>query len=105
MLERAQASPGDLLVYRLIEAHLHSLSSGDPDTAANAVDSIMQSCVNFAAEHDPRLIPRILNNWALHLAEVYQPAIRTPALQEAERKWGPSQPGALFFPHPMPWVT
>ncbi|MFD3505819.1 hypothetical protein [Nocardia sp. NPDC058666] len=106
-LESGQVSAYDTVLYRLIEAFLHSLSTGDPATSSTAVDTIMHSCVTWTADHDATTVVRLLNNWKLHLIEIHgvnPPAAYTAALDAAERRWGTtSTTNTLYFPHPGPW--
>ncbi|WP_067821777.1 hypothetical protein [Nocardia inohanensis] len=107
-LEQGQTSVHDLIGYRLVEAYLHSLSSGDKTAATQAVDTVMRGCVDYAFAHEPDVVARMLTNWRRHLTEIYDDA-PPPAVfaqvEVAESRLGyTAPPGPLYWSQPSRWV-
>jgi hypothetical protein len=107
-LETGQTSVHDLMVYFLISAYMHSLSS-DPKAALVGVNDFMKRVMQYAFEEDPELLPLALNNWRLHLKEVFNgeevPARASHLWMEAQLRYGKKVPEApIAFPKPSRWV-
>lgn len=107
-LEQGQTSTHDLIGYRLIEAYLHSLSSGDKTAATRAVDTIMANCTDYAVAREPEVVVRMLTNWRRHLTEIYDDAPPPQVfaqVEAAEQRLGYTAPlGPLYWSHPSRWV-
>ncbi len=108
-LEQGQVSARDAIVYKMIEGFLHSLSLGDKQQAANAVNKIMSTVSDYSFEHEPDWLPQVLSNWHRHLAEVYEngspPEAVAAGLQRAVKRSGHELPlCAIDFPQPARWV-
>lgn len=108
-LEQGQVSARDAIVYKMIEGFLHSLSLGDKQQAANAVNKIMSTVSDYSFEHEPGWLPQVLSNWHRYLAEVYEngspPEPVAAALQRAVKRSGRELPlCAIDFPQPARWV-
>ncbi|MFF2550003.1 hypothetical protein ACFVUS_03340 [Nocardia sp. NPDC058058] len=108
-LENGQTSVHDAMAYNLVAAFLHSLSTGDPNAANHAVDTLMGRCVNWAFGTDPQVVPAMLNTWRRHLFEIHE---GEPApeyvweLGQAEQRWGgPLPESGLYWMRPYPWVV
>lgn len=105
-LEHGHTSVHDLMVYSLVSAFLHSLTAGDREAAAEAVESLLGRVLAYAAAEDPGLAPVALSNWRLHLGEIYEgqvPAARAASLAAAERRHGAGPRLPLRFAPPSPW--
>ncbi|WP_330181079.1 hypothetical protein OHB26_32530 [Nocardia sp. NBC_01503] len=108
-LENGQTSVHDAMAYNLVAAFLHSLSTGDPNAANHAVDTLMGRCVNWAFGTDPQVVPAMLNTWRRHLYEIHEgepaPEYRWE-LGQAEQRWGgPLPESGLYWMRPYPWVV
>ncbi|MFB8000973.1 hypothetical protein [Nocardia sp. NPDC056000] len=108
-LENGQTSVHDAMAYNLVAAFLHSLSTGDPNAANHAVDTLMGRCVNWAFGTDPQVVPAMLNTWRRHLFEIHEGEPAPEYLWElgqAEQRWGgPLPESALYWMRPYPWVV
>ncbi|GAB0108616.1 hypothetical protein JMUB6875_76470 [Nocardia sp. JMUB6875] len=107
-LENGQTSVHDAIAYNLVAAFLHSLSTGDPNAANHAVDSLMTRNLDWAYENDPQAIPAMINTWRRHLHEIHSgepaPEYRWQ-LTQAEQRWGqPIPDGGLYWMRPYRWV-
>jgi hypothetical protein len=108
-LENGQVSVHDLMVYFLVCAYLHSLGT-EPEAAVRGVNDFMGRVARHAFERDPSLLPGVLNNWWLHLQEIFHHGL---VPQSAAQEWMsvseryarrvPTAP--LTFPPPAPWVV
>ncbi|QLY27876.1 hypothetical protein [Nocardia huaxiensis] len=108
-LEHGQTSVHDLHGYRLLEAYFHALAVTDRDSALHAVNTIMNSCVDYAFEREREVVPGMINNWRRHLYELFDdnppPDIFGP-VEAAEARWGQPVPlGPLYWSRPSPWVV
>ncbi|MFE3188085.1 hypothetical protein ACFXHA_03695 [Nocardia sp. NPDC059240] len=108
-LENGQTSVHDAIAYNLVAAFLHSLSTGDPNAANHAVDSLMNRNVEWAYENDPQVVPGMINSWRRHLYEIHNgepaPEYRWH-LTQAEQRWGHPIPEAgLYWMRPYRWVV
>ncbi|MRH88539.1 hypothetical protein GFY24_13975 [Nocardia sp. SYP-A9097] len=108
-LENGQTSIHDAMAYNLVAAFLHSLSTGDPNAANHAVDTLMGRCVNWAFGTDAQVVPAMLNTWRRHLYEIHEgepaPEYRWE-LTQAEQRWGgPLPESALYWMRPYPWIV
>ncbi|MGW4249016.1 hypothetical protein, partial [Nocardia sp. NPDC004722] len=108
-LENGQTSVHDAIAYNLVAAFLHSLSTGDPNAANHAVDSLMLRNVEWAYENDPQVVPGMINSWRRHLHEIHNgepaPEYRWH-LTQAEQRWGHPIPEAgLYWMRPYRWVV
>ncbi|WP_162958660.1 hypothetical protein [Nocardia yunnanensis] len=108
-LENGQTSTHDAIAYNLVAAFLHSLSTGDPQAATRAVDSLMTRNVEWAYENDPPAVPAMINSWRRHLLEIHNgepaPEFRWQ-LTQAEQRWGHPIPEAgLYWMRPYRWVV
>ncbi|MGW4351953.1 hypothetical protein ACWELJ_07645, partial [Nocardia sp. NPDC004582] len=108
-LENGQTSVHDAIAYNLIAAFLHSLSSGDPNAANHAVDSLMTRNVEWAYENDRQVVPAMIGSWRRHLLEIHGgepgPEYRWQ-LTQAEQRWGaPIPDGGLYWMRPYRWVV
>ncbi|MGW5113516.1 hypothetical protein [Nocardia sp. NPDC004123] len=108
-LENGQTSVHDAIAYNLVAAFLHSLSSGDPNAANHAVDSLMMRNVEWAYENDQQVVPAMINTWRRHLYEIHggEPAPEYRwQLTQAEQRWGAPVPeGGLYWMRPYRWVV
>lgn len=108
-LENGQTSTHDLIVYFLVSAYLHSLST-DPESALSSVDDLMHRVSGYALEDDNSFLPILINNWNRHLEEIFEgqdiPDYARADLQELETRFG-GDPGlpTIAFPHLSPWVV
>lgn len=107
-LEQGQTSAHDLIGYRLVEAYLHSLTSGDKAAATRAVDTIMANCAEYAFAREPDVVVRMLTNWRRHLTEIYDDAPPPQVfaqVEAAEQRLGYTAPmGPLYWSRPSRWV-
>ncbi|NNH69367.1 hypothetical protein HLB23_05685 [Nocardia uniformis] len=108
-LESGQVSTHDLIGYDLLQAYLYSLAATDRDQAAQAVDTLMARCVDYAFDRDRRLVPHMINNWRRHVRELHDDAPPPTALRgvaAAETHWGQQIPqGPLYWPRPYRWAV
>ncbi|WP_433590424.1 hypothetical protein [Nocardia sp. CA-145437] len=108
-LENGQTSVHDAIAYNLVAAFLHSLSTGDPNAANHAVDSLMTRNVEWAYENDSQVVPAMIGSWRRHLLEIHggEPAPEYRwQLTQAEQRWGAPIPDAgLYWMRPYRWVV
>ncbi|MEV0467038.1 hypothetical protein AB0I30_21175 [Nocardia tengchongensis] len=108
-LENGQTSVHDAIAYNLVAAFLHSLSTGDPNAANHAVDSLMTRNVEWAYENDRQVVPAMIGSWRRHLVEIHggEPAPEYRwQLTQAEQRWGaPIPDGGLYWMRPYRWVV
>ncbi|WP_067685714.1 hypothetical protein [Nocardia jejuensis] len=107
-IEQGQLSLHDLIGYRLFEAYMHGMSTGDRESAVAAVDKIMGSCLDYAFQHEPQVAAAMVNNWRRHLTEVFDdapPPHVFAGVQAAEQRLGhPVPSGPLYWSRPSRWV-
>ena len=75
-LEQGQTSVHDLMLFYMISSFLFTKhSKSKPDEAARAVNQYLSHICQFALEQEPELLPMALNNWRLHLNDIYKEGI------------------------------
>ena len=104
-IEGGQATLPDQLVYHQISAYFHSLNP-DLESALGAVQQTMQQvCLNLPPGRNLKRIA--LNNWYLHLKEVFEGTPPPGVLQQWEtlRRTHKLElaPKAICYPPPRPW--
>ena len=92
LVETGQTSLQDLMLYRQMEAYLHSLNS-DSTRALPAVNGVMSTVFRYFQEFPNRWQQALtLRNWRMHLAEVFDgqpvPAAALGPWEEAQRAFG-----------------
>lgn len=114
-LENGQTSTHDLIVYFLASSYLHSLST-DADGALTGVNDLMGRVSGYAQEEDESMLPLVVHNWNLHLAEIFEggdiPDAASAGLRslegslEAQVQSDGSDSGfsGVTFPPVSPWV-
>ncbi|MCM2282506.1 MAG: hypothetical protein NDI61_11750 [Bdellovibrionaceae bacterium] len=89
-LEHAQTSVQDMICYDFVCAFLHSLSAGDKDDAATAVNQYMSRiCEHFFDLSDEPMLRLAISNWKQHLKEIFGsslPHASAKPLIETERR-------------------
>jgi hypothetical protein len=107
-IEQGQTSAHDLAIYQQVSCYFHSLGA-DQDSAAHAVNTILERLFAHVSEHDPQQRRRLLGNWAMHLKEIYDgkpPAEASEAWKRAKARYpGRVVPKVISFPPPYPWVV
>ena len=95
LIENAQTSTNDLMVYFSICAYLHSLAIGDPDKQADAVNSYMTKVCTYFQQEKLEELPQSLSNWLKFIAQVYEdsepvkspPPEKTAVLKDFVKKY------------------
>lgn len=107
-LENAQTKIGDLLVYDMLCAFLHTRVDGEKVQTAKAVNLYLSRVCEYALEHGERaLMVQALANWKSHLKEIFGGAVPQDAaapLIHFEREFGEVvKARAIDFPLPSSW--
>lgn len=106
-IEQGQTSAHDLAIYQQVSCYFHSLGA-DQDSAAHAVNTILERLFAHISETDPQQRRRLLGNWAMHLKEIYDgkpPAEASEAWKKAKARYpGRVVPKVISFPPPYPWI-
>lgn len=107
-LEHAQTSVDDLVLYDLLCAFLHSISDAPKETAAHNVNQYLSRvCEKAMEESDFKLLKQTLNNWKIHLREIFKGTIPSKHIQSLIQfekvLQEPVRTEPLFFPKPDLW--
>lgn len=112
-LEHAQTSVHDMICYDFVCAFLHSLSDGDKDDSAAAVNQYMSRiCEHLFDSGDEKTLRQAISNWKQHLKEIFpsslphhaaKPLIETEQRLMAITGGGPVRLEGIGFPPPSVW--
>jgi hypothetical protein len=107
-LENAQTTVQDMVTYDMICAFLHSLSDGDHQATATAINQYLSRVCEQSYENGDRSIMMLaLSNWKQHLRETFTSAIpldHARTLIKFEKLLGETvKLQAIDFPAPTPW--
>ena len=107
-LENAQTSIDDMITYDMVCAFLHSISQQPREHSARAINQYISRVASHALEQgDAKLFALALNNWKLHLREVFQGSIphefATPLIRFEKKSTEPIRPQAVGFPPLTEW--
>ena len=106
-IEQGDASLHDQAIYQQVSCYFHSLGA-DQDSAAHAVNTILERLFAHFLETDPSQVRRLLANWAMHLKDIYDgkpPNEASEAWRRAKAQYpGRVMPKAICFPPPYPWL-
>lgn len=107
-IEQGQTSAHDLALYQQVSCYFHSLAA-DQDSAAHAVNTIMERLFDHISENDPQQRRRLLGNWAMHLKDIYDgkpPAEASQSWKDAKARYpGRVVPRVISFPPPYAWIV
>ena len=107
-LENAQTNVDDMICYDFVCAYLHSVSESPKYECASAINTYMSRVCEHGFElNDSELVRKAINNWKLHLSEVFKGSIPhgyALPLIEAEKRHGSSvTQSGLQFSEPATW--
>lgn len=107
-IEQGQTSPHDLEIYQQVSCYFHSLGA-DQDSAAHAVNTILERLFSQLPEDQVQKRRLILGNWAIHLKEIYDGKppneVSEPWKRAKAHYRGRVVPKVICFPPPYPWVN
>ena len=107
-LESAQVNLHDTIIYQMISAYFHSISSQDKDTSAENVNRYMSGVSQYCLEKEPDLLAMVICNWKLYLIEIFElliPSEYTEEIDKIEKKMKKTIPlGKVDFPLPSKWA-
>jgi hypothetical protein len=107
-LENAQTNIEDMICYDFLCAYLHSISDAPKYECASAINTYMSRVCEYGFEQkDSEMLKGAINNWKLHLNEVFKgtiPHAYALPLIEAEKRFGHAVTlSGLFLPRPATW--
>lgn len=107
-LENAQTNIDDMICYDFVCAYLHSVSESPKYECASAINTYMSRvCEHGFEQSDSELVRKAINNWKLHLAEVFKGSIphnyALPLIETEKRHGQPVAQSGLQFSELTDW--